>query len=52
MSRELQAKLDYESKIDRSLNNLDPLIEDGRQQASEFLKARAAIVKRSAWRAA
>ena len=47
MSRELQAKLDYESKIDRSSKNLDPLIEDGRRQARKFLKARAAAVKHS-----
>jgi NTE family protein len=50
MSRELQAKLDYESKIDRSLRNLHPLIEDGRHQARQFLKARAAVVKHSAWK--
>jgi NTE family protein len=48
MSREFQAKLDYESKIDRSSKNLDPLIEDGRRQARKFLKARAAAVERSA----
>jgi NTE family protein len=48
MSPELQAKLDYESKIDRSSRNLDSLIEDGRRQARKFLKARAAVVRHAA----
>jgi NTE family protein len=41
MSAELQAKLDYESKLDRSPQNIGALIADGERQARVFLKERA-----------
>jgi NTE family protein len=41
MSAELQAKLDYESKIDRSPENIGTLMADGEKQARVFLKERA-----------
>ena len=40
ISRELQSKLDYESKLDRSPENINALIADGEKQAREFLKER------------
>jgi NTE family protein len=40
MSQALQAKLDYESKLDRSPENIDTLIADGEKQARVFLKER------------
>lgn len=43
MSRELQSKLDYESKLDRSPANIGVLMADGEKQARVFLKQRQAI---------
>jgi NTE family protein len=40
MSVEVQEKLDFESKIDRSAANIDHLIEDGRKSAQTFLQSR------------
>ncbi len=40
MSSELQKSLNYESKLDRNPSNLNPLIEDGKQQAKNFLEGR------------
>ncbi|APV51673.1 hypothetical protein BWI17_19435 [Betaproteobacteria bacterium GR16-43] len=39
-------KLGIESKLDRSAENLNPLIADGEVQARDFLARRAAVVKR------
>jgi NTE family protein len=44
MSRKVQESLDYESKIDRSSENIDFLIEHGRRKGREFLEERARIV--------
>jgi NTE family protein len=44
MSRELQSKLDYESKLDRSPGNINALIADGEKQARAFLKERGAVL--------
>jgi len=41
MSAGSQAKLDYESKLDRSPENIGTLIADGERQARMFLKERA-----------
>jgi NTE family protein len=46
MSRKVQESLDYESKIDRSSENIDFLIEHGRKKGREFLEERARIVAR------
>ena len=46
MSSELAERLDYESKLDRSLEHIEELMEDGHQQAQRFLKARAACLAR------
>jgi hypothetical protein len=43
-SAEVQSVLDYEGKIDRGSAHIGLLIEDGRKQAREFLKARARMV--------
>ena len=43
MSRELQSKLDYESKLDRSPANIGTLMADGEKQARVFLKQRQAV---------
>jgi len=43
MSHELQAKLDYESKLDRSPENIGVLMADGEKQARVFLEQRQAI---------
>lgn len=40
MSDYLQKSLNYESKLDRSQERIDQLMEDGRQQAKKFLEAR------------
>jgi NTE family protein len=40
MSADLQARLDYESKLDRSPENIGTLIADGEKQARVFLKER------------
>ena len=40
MSKELQATLDYESKLDRSPENIGKLMADGERQARVFLKER------------
>jgi NTE family protein len=45
MSRELQCKLDYESKLDRSPENIGVLMADGEKQARVFLKQRQQAVK-------
>lgn len=45
MSPELQARLDYESRLDRSPANIGALIEDGRRQAEAFLAARAGMTR-------
>jgi hypothetical protein len=37
MSAELQATLDYESKIDRSKRNISTLMADGEKQGRAFL---------------
>jgi NTE family protein len=44
MSRELQSQLDYESKLDRSAQNINALIADGEKQARVFLEERSAVV--------
>jgi NTE family protein len=44
MSPEVQSVLDYEGKIDRGSAHIGLLIEDGRKQGREFLKARARMV--------
>ncbi len=47
MSRKVQKSLDYESKIDRSSENIDLLIEHGRKKGREFLEERASVVARA-----
>jgi len=47
MSRKVQESLDYESKIDRSSENIGFLIEHGRKKGREFLEERAQIVGRA-----
>jgi NTE family protein len=42
--REVQDKLDYEGKIDRSARNIDWLIAQGEAAARRFLRERAAVV--------
>jgi NTE family protein len=42
MSNDLQETLDYESKIDRSRDNIERLIEEGARSARRFLAQRAA----------
>ena len=42
MSNDLQETLDYESKIDRSRDNIERLIEEGARSARRFLAERAA----------
>jgi NTE family protein len=44
MSQELQATLDYESKLDRNPRNITTLMQDGERQARAFLAARASGV--------
>jgi NTE family protein len=44
MSPEVQSVLDYAGKIDRRAAHIGLLIEDGRKQGREFLKARASMV--------
>jgi len=43
MSTKLSRSLDYESKIDRSVEHIEKLMKDGEQQASEFLTQRRAL---------
>jgi NTE family protein len=43
MSAKLSRSLDYESKIDRSVEHIEMLMKDGEQQASEFLTQRRAL---------
>ena len=43
MSAELQARFDYESKLDRSPENIGLLMADGEKQARVFLKERARV---------
>jgi hypothetical protein len=45
MSAELQGKLDYESKLDRSPKNILPLMADGEMQAKLFIESRIAALK-------
>jgi NTE family protein len=45
MSEEVQRTLDYEGKIDRSFENIELLIADGRNRGREFLIERAKIVR-------
>jgi hypothetical protein len=40
MSTKLSRSLDYESKIDRSVEHIEKLMKDGERQASEFLTQR------------
>jgi NTE family protein len=40
MSPEIEARVDYESKLDRNPRNIRTLMEDGERQARAFLKAR------------
>jgi NTE family protein len=40
MSEDLQGRLNYESKLDRSPKHIKQLIQDGEQQGKKFLKAR------------
>lgn len=47
MSSEVRRALTYEAKIDRGSANIGLLIEDGRKQGHEFLKARARMVASS-----
>jgi hypothetical protein len=42
MSASLQSTLDDESKLDRTPENLLPMIADGEEQAAAFLAARIA----------
>ena len=44
MSREVYQKIDWEAKLDRSAQNIDMLMEDGRKRAREFLEARKRVV--------
>ncbi len=44
MPAELQGRLDYESKLDRSSANVDQLIAAGEASARRFLQERAAAV--------
>jgi NTE family protein len=41
MSPDLQNSLNYESKLDRSPDRIQALVEDGKQQAKQFLAARS-----------
>jgi NTE family protein len=43
MSAKLSRSLDYESKIDRSVEHIEMLMKDGEQQASEFLTQRRTL---------
>ena len=43
MSTKLSRSLDYESKIDRSVEHIEKLMKDGEQQASEFLTQRRTL---------
>lgn len=43
MSADLQKKLNYESKLDRSPEIINELMEDGRRQAENFLEIRASL---------
>jgi NTE family protein len=45
MSASLAAKLDFESKLDRSPELIDELIADGRRQAGRFLRERAKVAR-------
>ena len=47
LSPELYEKIDWEAKLDRSAENIDRLIEDGRVRAREFLEARKRVVEAS-----
>jgi NTE family protein len=45
MSPELYEKIDWEAKLDRSAENIDRLMDDGRRRAREFLEARKRVVE-------
>ena len=45
MSPSLGARLDFESKLDRSPELIDELIADGRRQAGRFLRERAEVAR-------
>ena len=45
MSPELYQKIDWEAKLDRSVANIDTLMDDGRKRAREFLNARRRVVE-------
>jgi NTE family protein len=45
MSASLGARLDFESKLDRSRELIDELIADGRRQAGRFLRERAEVAR-------
>jgi len=47
MSPELSTQLDWEAKLDRGAENIEILIQDGRQRAREFLKQRQLALKRA-----
>jgi hypothetical protein len=47
MSPELYQKIDWEAKLDRSAQNIDMLMEDGRKRALEFLEERKRVVEGS-----
>lgn len=47
MSEELQKRLDFESKLDRSEKAIQTLIDDGRSRAKEFLADRSACMRRA-----
>jgi NTE family protein len=44
ISADLQESLNYESKLDRNPDLINQLIEDGKQQAKEFLEARSGVI--------
>lgn len=45
MSEEMQKTLDYESKLDRSSENITRLMADGEKQAQQFIQARIASLR-------
>ena len=47
MSPELYQKIDWEAKLDRSAENIDVLMEDGRKRALEFLEDRKRVIERA-----
>ena len=45
MSEDLQKSLNYESKLDRSPERINQLIQDGKEQAAKFLETRNALTQ-------